>query len=115
MIVGRKKTRKTSKAKPQKIFDQTCHLGGRRRGAVLKEEVWCEAGQVVKYSLAYINPMICAEDNGRVLGYDNSHGHHHRHFMGTVRPFVFSSYQDLVDRFQKEVEALWRREDEQNR
>ena len=111
--MARKKTGKTSK--PQRIIDDTCHLGGRRRGAVLKEEVWCDAGQVVKYSLAYINPRICSRDNGRVLGYDNSHGHHHRHFMGTVGAFEFRSYQELVDRFQREVEALWRQEDDQGR
>jgi Family of unknown function (DUF6516) len=111
--VARKKSRKTSK--PQKIIDDTCHLGGRRRGAVLKEEVWCDGGRVVKYSLAYINPRLCSQDHGRVLGYDNSHGHHHRHFMGAVAAFEFRSYQKLVDRFQGEVEALWRQEDEQNR
>ena len=69
---------------------------------------------VVKYSLAYINPRICGADNGRVLGYDNTHGHHHRHFMGTVKPYEFSSYQELADRFQREVEALWSREDEED-
>jgi hypothetical protein len=84
-------------------------------GAVLKEEVWCERNKVVKYSLASINPQIFPLDNGRVLGYDNSHGHHHRHFMGTVKPFTFSGYEDLLGRFQKEVEALWRHEDEQDK
>ena len=111
--MARKKTGKTSK--PQKIIDDTSYLGGRRRGAVLKEEVWSDAGQVVKYSLAYINPRICSQDHGRVLGYDNSHGRHHRHFMGTVDSFEFRGYQQLVDRFQKEVEALWRQEDDQRR
>lgn len=96
-------------------MDDACYLHGRRRGAVLKEEVWLEGEKVVKYSLAYINPRICPVDNGRVLGYDNSHGHHHRHFMGTIRPFNFFSYEKLVDQFQREVEALWRHEDEQSR
>ena len=63
---------------------------------MLKEEVWqSDNGQVVKYSLAYINPRICAVDNGRVLGYDNSHGRHHRHFMGDVEPLEFDSYAAL--------------------
>ena len=70
---------------------------------------------MVKYSLAYINPSICGQDHGRVLGYDNSHGYHHRHFMGTVEAFEFRGHQKLVDRFQAEVEALWRREDAQGR
>ena len=99
--MARKKPEKTSK--PQKIIADTCYLGGRRRGAVLKEEVWSDAGQVVKYSLAYINPRICSQDNGRVLGYDNSHGHHHRHFMGTVEAFEFRGYPKLVDRFKKKL------------
>ena len=96
--MARKKLRKTSK--PHKIIDDTCYLGGRRRGAVLKEEVWYFGERVVKYSLAYVNPRICSQDHGRVLGYDNSHGHHHRHFMGKVEAFAFRSYQELADRFQ---------------
>jgi len=108
--VSRKKARKT--AQLRKIVDETSYLSGRRRGAVLKEEVWGDGITVVKYSLAYINPKICSTDHGRVLGYDNSHGHHHRHFMGGVEPYGFSSYEELLSRFQREVEALWRREDE---
>ncbi len=67
---------------------------------------------MVKYSLAYINLRTCGVDNGRVLGYDNSHGHHHRHSMGEVEEIDFPGYEALVDRFQKEVEDLWRAEDE---
>jgi hypothetical protein len=67
---------------------------------------------VVKYSLAYLNPAICAADNGRVLGYDNGHGHHHRHFMGRQEPFRFVSYEALATRFYREVQELWRKEDE---
>jgi hypothetical protein len=66
----------------------------------------------VKYSLAYINPGVCAKDNGRVLGYDNSHDHHHRHFMGTQEPFAFTRYEALAARFYREVRGLWRKEDE---
>lgn len=41
-----------------------------RRGAILKEEVRHDRDwQVVKYSLAYINPAVFGADNGRVLGY----------------------------------------------
>jgi len=52
-------------------------------------------------------------DNGRVLGYDNSHGRHHRHFMGDVAPLEFDSYAALSARFQEEVEAIWKKEDEE--
>lgn len=70
---------------------------------------------MVKYSLAYINPRICGGDNGRVLGYDSSHGFHHRHFMGVAEEFEFESYSDLAARFRREVEELWREEDEERR
>ena len=80
-------------------------------GAVLKEEVWYEGGRVVKYSLAYINPRICGVDNGRVLGYDNTHEYHHRHFMGQVERVEFDGYEALVTRFEREVRALWAAQD----
>lgn len=81
---------------------------------MLKEEIWQSAdGKVVKYSIAYINPRICRVDNGRVLGYDNSHDCHHRHFMGSMEPVEFESYSALSARFQKEVRILWKKEDEQ--
>jgi hypothetical protein len=70
-------------------------------------------GEVVKYSLAYINAAICGADNGRVLGYDNSHDHHHRHFMGQQESLEFSGYEALARRFYDEVHELWRKEDEE--
>jgi hypothetical protein len=54
-------------------------------------------------------------DNGRVLGYDNSHDHHHRHFMGNLESFEFSGYEALATRFYSEVRELWRNEDEERR
>ena len=83
-----------------------------RKGAKLKEEVWqTEDGEVARYSLAYINHRICGVDNGRVLGYDNSHEWHHRHFMGTVEPIEFDNYKSLSARFQAEVNELWKEEE----
>ena len=52
-------------------------------------------------------------DNGRVLGYDDSHGYHHRHFIGRVEPIEFAGYPALVERFVAEVHELWRIEDEE--
>jgi hypothetical protein len=44
----------------QKVVDETAFLKRPRRGSMLKEEVWESAdGEVVRYSLAYINPNIC--------------------------------------------------------
>lgn len=65
------------------------------------------------YSLAYINLKQCSVDNGRVLGYDNSHDYHHRHFMGKVEAVDFSTYAAQAERFIREVHELWRVEDEQ--
>lgn len=106
------KARRRRQGRAEKRVDETLYLSGKRRGAVLKEEVWYEGAEVVKYSLAYINPRVCAVDDGRVLGYDNSHNYHHRHFMGQVEEIEFRSYGDLILRFQREVEELWRNEDE---
>ena len=87
-------------------------LKGKRKGALLKEQVWFEDGQVVAYSLVYINLKRCPVDNGRVLGYDNSHDCHHRHFMGHVEAVDFTTYTALAERFIAEVHDLWRVEDE---
>jgi hypothetical protein len=93
--------------KVMKTVDETYVLPRPTKGAILKEEVWTtEDGQVVGYSLAYINHRICGVDNGRVLGYDNSHNYHHRHFMGSVEPVVFDNYEALSKRFYVEVDEL---------
>ena len=110
--------KKSARKKPtsgqiEKRIDVTSYLTGTRRGAVLKEEVWYLGEEVVKYSLAYINPRRCGVDNGRVLGYDNSHDYNRRHFMGDIEEIEFHGYEALLTRFQKEVEDLWRAEDEQ--
>ena len=97
----------------KKTVDETAVLGRARKGVKLREEVWQTDGEVVRYNLAYINPLICAVDNGRVLGYDNSHGYHHRHFMGKVKPIEFDSYKALSERFHAEVNEL-RKEEERN-
>jgi Family of unknown function (DUF6516) len=109
-IVSRKPA--TKAVKREKRVDETLHLSGKRRGAILKEEVWYEADRLVKYSLAYINPRICAVDNGRVLGYDNTHQYHHRHFRGKTEEIEFSNYPALLARFERELHQLWKEEDE---
>jgi hypothetical protein len=98
----------------RKVVDESIYLGRPRRGSILKEEVWVShEGEVVKYSLAYLIPAVCAVDNGRILGYDNHHGGHHRHFQGAVEPIEFAGYPALATQFQEEVWELWRREDEE--
>ena len=77
-------------------------LGGGKLKELVEREL--PSKKVVRYSLAYINPMIFTGDNGRVLGYDNEHGHHHRHYMGKVSPVAFTTWEDMRRRF----EAEWR-------
>ncbi len=77
-------------------MDEAILLKRPRRGARLREEVWQKQdGQVTKYNLAYVNHVVCQTDNGRVLGYDNSHGLHHRHFMGKVETIKFQDYRPI--------------------
>jgi hypothetical protein len=96
-----------AKSKLRKAVDEEstvrCTVGvGLRR-----EEVWQnESGEVIRYNLAFINHFITAKDNGRVLGYDNSHGYHHRHYMGHTTLFEYRRYDDLVDRFLTELDRL---------
>jgi hypothetical protein len=75
-------------------------------GGLLSYEVWGfkDSAKIVvtRYNLAYINHAMHSGDNGRVLGFDNAHGYHHRHFMGKVETVVFESYEATLERFQQE-------------
>ena len=87
-------------------------LRGKREGALIKEQVWFDDGEIVAYSVAYVNLKICHVDHGRVLGFDNSHNYHHRHFMGRVEAVEYTTYDATLARFIREVHELWRLEDE---
>jgi hypothetical protein len=45
-------------------------------------------------------------DNGYVVGYDNAHGYHHRHFKGSIEPIDFINFEDVEARFQRDWLAL---------
>ncbi len=95
--------------KLRKITDYTTRLRCGGGIAVLREEVWVDSsGKVVQYNLALAAPHLSGVDNGRILGYDNAHGRHERHFMGDVTPAPFASYGVTARRFFREVEA-WRK------
>ena len=90
--------------KPWKVVDDRLLTQGE---GVLRREIWVdENGQVVRYNLAYINPLICPLDNGRVLGYDSAHGWRHRHFMGRTTAVHFKSFAQIERRFEREWLAL---------
>ena len=60
----------------------------------------------MRYNLAFINHSLCAKDNGRVLGYDNNHDGHHRHYMAKVASCDFNGYEELLSKFLAEVSKL---------
>jgi len=61
-----------------------------------------ETGEVITYSMAYINDAICSVDNGRVIGFDNAHGEHHKHDMGAYIPVEFESFEKTFELFQEQ-------------
>lgn len=85
-------------------------LKAKSGGGLLSYEVWGYKSQgktvVTRYNLAYINHAIYRGDNGRVLGFDNAHGYHHRHFMGKVETIEFESFEATQERFQREWLAI---------
>jgi hypothetical protein len=90
-----------------KVVDEVSQVRCASGSGVIREEVWQDAaGEVSRYNLAFINHFLMREDNGRVLGYDNGHGSHHRHFKGTVEPFEYEDFAVLRERFICEVWEL---------
>ncbi|MBU2841666.1 transcriptional regulator [Acidithiobacillus thiooxidans] len=93
----------------KKLVDEVHHISRKRGNGQLRREVWVdERGEVTRYNLAYINHAICAVDNGRVVGYDNQHGYHHRHYLGDMNPIDFISFEDIEARFEEDWMALRR-------
>lgn len=86
-----------------KAVDDTIRIPIKQGNGILKYSVSIDKkGKIVKYSFAYINFHLNPLDNGRVLGYDNSHGYHHRHYMGKEENVKFISYEEIADCFEKE-------------
>jgi hypothetical protein len=92
----------------KKIIDETHKTPDRRGNGKLRREVWIDArtGKVTRYNLAYINHALFAGDNGRVIGYDNAHDGHHRHYFGVVEPVAFVSFEDIEIQFEQGWLAL---------
>ncbi len=85
-------------------------LKAKSGGGLLSYEVWGYrrhgAAVVTRYNLAWINHAIFASDNGRVLGFDNAHGIHHRHRMGAVENVGFESFEATQERFTREWQEM---------
>jgi hypothetical protein len=59
----------------------------------VREEVWVdERDLIVRYHLAFLLPHRLGAGNGRVLGFDNAHGVHERHYLGDVKQVSFTNY-----------------------
>ena len=106
-MVKQKKSRKLVK-----LLDEAIKITKKNGNGILKFLAYTdEKGILVRYSLTYINTNICNEDNGRVLGYDNNHGYHHRHYMGIEEKVNFVSFEDIKNRFETE----WREIHDKNK
>jgi hypothetical protein len=99
---------KVNLPKTERYAPRDAQIPKRLGGGVLKELVVRElpSRKVIEYALAYINPSIYSSDNGRVLGYDNSHGFSHKHYLGDRTDEDFTSYEALYDLFQEEWMAI---------
>jgi len=102
------KNKKKRKIKFKKIVSEQFSVHPKQGGGIIKIDAWInEQGEVVKYSMAYINHLIFSEDNGRVIGYDNTHSFHHKHYLGAISEVEnFISYQKLVEQFEKEIKEF---------
>ena len=90
--------------KYKKVIDEKYIVPLEKGGGLIKFEAWKLEEKVVKYNMAYINKNIFIGDNGRVLGYDNSHNYHHKHYFGEIEEIDdFSSFEELVKRFKREI------------
>lgn len=91
----------------RKLHDDINQISVRRGNGQLRREVWVdEKGRVTRYNLAYINHQLFQKDNGRVFGYDNQHGYHHRHAFGKVKAVAFTSYEDIERQFEQDWQQL---------
>ncbi len=98
---------KKSKSKSQKALDEVIKISNKKGNGILKFSVDIDAnGKLGRYSLTYVNINISNVDNGRILGYDNNHGYHHKHYMGKIEKVDFKSFEDIKNRFENEWREL---------
>lgn len=79
----------------KKIIDEKHIISSKKGNGTLRREVWVDdKGHVTRYNLAYINHALFSDDNGRIIGFDNAHGYHHRHYYGKVETVTFTSFSE---------------------
>lgn len=90
-----------------KVIDERFIVSEDQGGGLIKFEAWENDGQIIKYGMAYINLLIFSGDNGRVVGYDNAHDYHHKHYFGEIYEVTdFINYQELVKRFKNDLKEF---------
>ena len=91
----------------EKVIDEKYIVPLEKGGGIVKFEVWQLDGKVVKYNMVYINSDLYAQDNGRVVGYDNAHDFHHKHYFGVIIELDdFISYRDQVLKFRDDIKEF---------
>ena len=96
------------KDKLTKVVDDriTVRCGSGTKGTA-RFEIWEDSqGTVVRYNLAFIHHLISQVDHGRVLGYDNAHGHHELHHMGQTSVVKFESFAATLAKFLADVDEF---------
>jgi hypothetical protein len=95
----------------RKVIDDSRQITQKRGNGLVRREVWTDQhGRITHYNLAYINRSVFQKDNGRAVGYDNAHGEHHRHYVGTVETIIYTDFDDVEERFQRDWTALAEKE-----
>jgi hypothetical protein len=88
---------------PSRSIRDVFYPKGRKRGLIVRIQVdYSRAGNLLRYSLSLID-LSSSLDNGRIVGYDNAHGQHHRHYFGRVDCVEFESYEKLEGQFEAQV------------
>ncbi len=78
-------------------------------GDLVEMVVWRVPTPVPPTSHGFKYRFVYVVEGKRVLGYDNERGKgDHRHVDDTEEPFLFTSVDDLLERFVSEVESYRR-------
>ncbi len=102
VCMARKHKKKQSHTK---VVNERYTFSKKQGGGSINIEAWEDTnGTVVKYNIAYINHALYQQDNGRVIGYDNAHNRHHKHYFGKIEPIDdFTGYEEILGRFEIEI------------
>jgi hypothetical protein len=91
-----------------KVIDETHKISDKRGNGKLagRYGLMQSQGELPATTWPTSTTNLFASDNGRVVGYDNAHDGHHRHYFGVVEPIAFVSFEDVEQRFEQDWIAL---------